>query len=107
MSQFFYTSGRHVPDMMLKGGALFRIVSDDLGSVRVVVKMGDGGQWQRLDYDEWGRPTNNTSPNFQPFGYAGGLCYDPTRCSTTSERANTIPTSVSGFSPIRAASLED
>jgi YD repeat-containing protein len=56
MSQFFYTSGRHVPDMMLKGGALFRIVSDDLGSVRVVVKMGDGGQWQRLDYDEWGGP---------------------------------------------------
>ena len=30
---------------------------------------------QRLDYDEWGVVTQDTSPGFQPFGFAGGL-YD-------------------------------
>jgi RHS repeat-associated protein len=31
---------------------------------------------QRLDYDEFGRVLADTSPGFQPFGFAGGL-YDP------------------------------
>jgi RHS repeat-associated protein len=31
---------------------------------------------QRLDYDEFGRVLSDTSPGFQPFGFAGGL-YDP------------------------------
>ena len=30
---------------------------------------------QRIDYDVWGNITNDTNPNFQPFGFAGGL-YD-------------------------------
>jgi RHS repeat-associated protein len=31
---------------------------------------------QRLDYDEFGQITLDTTPGFQPFGFAGGL-YDP------------------------------
>jgi RHS repeat-associated protein len=31
---------------------------------------------QRLEYDAFGRVTEDTSPGFQPFGFAGGL-YDP------------------------------
>jgi RHS repeat-associated protein len=31
---------------------------------------------QRLDYDPWGRVTQDTNPGFQPFGFADGL-YDP------------------------------
>jgi RHS repeat-associated protein len=31
---------------------------------------------QRLDYDVWGRVTQDTNPGFQPFGFAGGL-HDP------------------------------
>jgi RHS repeat-associated protein len=30
---------------------------------------------QRIDYDEFGNITSDTSPGFQPFGFAGGL-YD-------------------------------
>jgi len=28
---------------------------------------------QRIDYDAWGIVTLDTSPGFQPFGFAGGL----------------------------------
>jgi RHS repeat-associated protein len=31
---------------------------------------------QRIDYDEWGQALLDTSPGFQPFGFAGGL-HDP------------------------------
>jgi RHS repeat-associated protein len=41
-----------------------------------VVNTADGSIAQRLDYDEFGRVTQDTAPGFQPFGFAGGL-YDP------------------------------
>jgi hypothetical protein len=28
---------------------------------------------ERLDYDAFGRVTQNTNPSFHPFGFAGGL----------------------------------
>jgi RHS repeat-associated protein len=39
------------------------------------VNTADGTVAQRIDYDEFGRVTQNTNPGFQPFAYAGGL-YD-------------------------------
>jgi RHS repeat-associated protein len=75
VSRFVYASKPHVPDYMLKGGQTYRIVSDHLGSVRLVVNVADGSIAQRIDYDEFGRVTLDTNPGFQPFGFAGGL-YD-------------------------------
>jgi RHS repeat-associated protein len=40
-----------------------------------VVDVETGAIEQRLDYDEFGNVLANTSPGFQPFGFAGGL-YD-------------------------------
>jgi RHS repeat-associated protein len=60
---------------MIKGGATYRIISDHLGSVRLVVNAATGAIAQRIDYDEFGIVTMDTSPGFQPFGYAGGV-YD-------------------------------
>lgn len=51
------------------------MLSDHLGSVRVVVDATTGEVVQELEYDEFGRVTRNTNPGFQPFGFAGGL-YD-------------------------------
>ena len=34
---------------------------------------------QRIDYDAFGRVTQNTNPGFQPFGYAGGLSDEDTK----------------------------
>jgi RHS repeat-associated protein len=64
-----------VPDYLVKAGVIYRLVLDQLGSVRLVVNSADGTIIQRLDYDEFGRVTQNTNPGFQPFGFAGGL-YD-------------------------------
>jgi RHS repeat-associated protein len=59
----------------LRDGHRFRIVSDDLGSPRLVVDVDSGDVAQRLDYDAFGRVVQDTNPGFQPFGFAGGL-YD-------------------------------
>jgi len=48
-------------------------VTDERGSVRVIVNASTGVVVQRLDYDAWGNVTADTAPGFQPFGFAGGL----------------------------------
>jgi RHS repeat-associated protein len=53
----------------------YRIITDHLGSPRLVVDAATGTVAQRIDYDEWGNVTQDTSPGFQPFGFVGGL-YD-------------------------------
>jgi RHS repeat-associated protein len=75
-SRFVYGVRAHVPDFMQRDGATYRLLTDHLGSVRLVVNTSTGDVAQRLDYDPWGVVTLDTNPGFQPFGYAGGL-YDP------------------------------
>jgi len=75
VAQFIYGTKGNVPDYMLKGGVIYRFISDHLGSVRLVVNVADGTIVQRLDYDALGVVIDDTNPGFQPFGFAGGL-YD-------------------------------
>jgi RHS repeat-associated protein len=76
VSRFVYRTGVNVPDYFVRGGAIHRIVTDHLGSPRVVVNTATGVIAQELDYDPFGRVVLDTNPGFQPFGFAGGL-YDP------------------------------
>lgn len=76
VSRFVYGSRPNVPEYMVKGGVTYRILTDHLGSVRLVLNSSTGAVAQRIDYDAWGVPTFVTGPaDFQPFGFAGGL-YD-------------------------------
>ncbi|HEX7181284.1 MAG TPA: RHS repeat-associated core domain-containing protein [Thermoanaerobaculia bacterium] len=75
IARFIYGSRPNVPDYMIKGGTTYSIVSDHLGSPRLVIDTGTGAVIQRMDYDEFGNVILNTNPGFQPFGFAGGL-YD-------------------------------
>lgn len=75
VSHFVYAVRPDVPSYMLKGGQTYLIVTDQQGSVRLVVNVETGDIAQRMDYDPFGQVTVNTNPDFQPFGYAGGL-YD-------------------------------
>ena len=75
VARFVYATGVNVPDYMVKGGVTYRIVTDHLGSPRVIINVATGEIVQRLDYDEFGRVTLDSNPGFQPFGFAGGL-YD-------------------------------
>ncbi len=75
VSRFVYGTKANVPDHMIKGGVTYRIISDHLGSPRLVVDAATGSVAQQLDYDEFGNVLTDTNPGFQPFGFAGGL-YD-------------------------------
>jgi len=75
-SRYVYSREAGAPDYMVKNGTTYAFVTDHLGSVRLVVNATTGAIAQRIEYDEFGKVVSDTSPGFQPFGYAGGL-YDP------------------------------
>src|SRR5215211_3131213 len=75
ISRFVYATRSNVPDYMVRNGTTYRIVSDDLGSPRLVVNAQSGEIVQRMDYGEFGNVTLDSNPGFQPLGFAGGL-YD-------------------------------
>jgi RHS repeat-associated protein len=72
---FVYGSKFNSPDYMIKGGVRYRLLSDHLGSVKVVVNSSTGAIAQKIEYDEFGRVISDSAPGFQPFGFAGCL-YD-------------------------------
>jgi RHS repeat-associated protein len=76
VARFVYGERVNVPELMVRGGATYRLLTDAIGSVRLVVDVATGTVAQRMDYDEFGRVVLDTSPGFTPFGVAGGL-YDP------------------------------
>jgi len=75
ISQFFYATRRHVPDFMIQGTNIYRFITDQLGSVRLVVKVNEATPTivQQIEYDVWGNVTNTPATFDQPFGFAGGL----------------------------------
>ncbi|RKH88904.1 hypothetical protein D7Y21_12800 [Corallococcus sp. AB045] len=75
VSRFVHGTRGHSPDFMLKGGITYRILTDPLGSPRLVVDTRNGAVVQRMEFDVWGNVVADSNPGFQPFGFAGGL-YD-------------------------------
>ncbi len=75
VSRFVYGSRSNVPDYMIKAGVTYRLLSDHLGSPRLVVNVADGTIAQQIEYDEFGKVLSDSHPGFTPFGFAGGL-YD-------------------------------
>ena len=74
--RFVYGDKANVPAYMIHNEKTYRIVSDHLGSVRLVIDTSTGEVVQRLEYSPFGKVVTDTNPGFQPFGFAGGL-YDP------------------------------
>jgi RHS repeat-associated protein len=77
MERYIYATRQYVPDLIVRGSETYRLITDHVGSVRMVVDVSDGTIVQRLDYEVFGRITSDTNPGFQPFGFAGGI-HDPT-----------------------------
>jgi RHS repeat-associated protein len=75
VTRFAY-AGDDTPVAMIKGGVTFRVISDQNGSVRLIVDSATGAIAQRIDYDSFGNVILDTNRGFQPLGFAGGL-YDP------------------------------
>lgn len=76
VARFVYADKANVPAYMIRNGTTYRIISDHLGSPRLVINTATGTVEQRMDYDEFGNVTADSNPGFQPFGFAGGI-YDP------------------------------
>jgi RHS repeat-associated protein len=60
---------------MRKNGGVYRLIADQVGSVRLVIDIADGQVAQRIEHDEYCRVLADTNPSSQPFGFAGSL-YD-------------------------------
>lgn len=75
IARFVYADKANVPAYMVKDGRTYRILSDHLGSPRLVINASTGEIAQRMDYDVWGNVVEDSNPGFQPFGFAGGI-YD-------------------------------
>jgi YD repeat-containing protein len=88
VSRFIYASRNNIPDYIVKGGNVYRIVSDNLGALRLVINVETGVVVQRMDYDEFGNIITNKNLGFQPFGFAGGI-YDRDTHLTASVRGIT------------------
>jgi RHS repeat-associated protein len=75
VARFVFGSKANVPDYFTANAGTFRILSDHLGSPRLIVNASTGAVVEEIDYDEFGNVTNDTAPGTIPFGFAGGL-YD-------------------------------
>jgi len=71
--RYVYGTRGHVPDLAMHGDTAYRVVSDQLGSVRALVRTSDGViAWWR-NYDAWGNVTQAGGTLAPSLGYAGGL----------------------------------
>ena len=64
-----------VGSLMIKNGNTYQLITDHLGSVRLVVDVNSGTVAQQIEYDEFGNVLLDSNRDFQPFAFAGGL-YD-------------------------------
>jgi RHS repeat-associated protein len=79
---YVYVTRANVPDYIVTtAGAVYRVVSDHLGSVRMLVNATTGAVVERYDYDVWGRVTFESGDHsLHPVRVRG-------RASTTRTRA--------------------
>lgn len=77
--RFVYASKQNVPDYMVAGGNTYRIISDHLGSPRLVVDVATGNVAERIDYNEFGKILRDSNTCFQPFAFAGGIWDNDTK----------------------------
>ncbi|CAN5531541.1 hypothetical protein BH09MYX1_BH09MYX1_21170 [soil metagenome] len=92
MGHYVYGTKQHVPDLLLRPDGAYRVVSDQLGSVKLVIKA-DGTVVEARNYDAWGAPLSTAGAGlwkYAPFGFAGGL-WD--------ERANRVRFGARDYSP--------
>lgn len=75
VSRFFvYATKANIPDYMVKAGVTYKIVTDQVGTPRMVVRVDTGAVVQQVVRDEFGVLISESGdPTLHPFGLAGGL----------------------------------
>ena len=73
VSRFVYVTRDNVPDLVIRGGATYRVFSDHLGSPRVAVNVANANDIPlNLEYDAFGT-VSGVGAGWIPQGFAGGL----------------------------------
>lgn len=72
VARFGYDDRGHLA-LVERGGVTYRVVTDEVGSPRLVVDSRTGGIVAQIAYDPWGNIMQDTAPGFIPIGFAGGL----------------------------------
>jgi RHS repeat-associated protein len=91
VARYIYATHVNVPDYIVKNDSVYRVVTDHLGSVRLVLNQATGAVMERMDYDAWGNVLADSDPGFTPFGYAGGLYETQTTLIRFGERDYNAP----------------
>jgi RHS repeat-associated protein len=72
ISRFGYDERGHIA-FVQRAGVSYRVITDQIGSPRVIVDSRTGSIMERISYDPWGNVTQDSAPGFIPIGFAGGL----------------------------------
>jgi RHS repeat-associated protein len=72
ISRFGYDDLGHLA-LLERGDVIYRVITDQVGSPRLIVDSRTGGVVAQLAYDPWGHMTMDTGAGFIPIGFAGGL----------------------------------
>lgn len=75
---FVYGSKSNIPDYFIQSGVKYKIISDHLGSPRLIINSDTGKIMAKMAYDEFGVVAEMSYKNKMtslPFGFAGGI-YD-------------------------------
>jgi RHS repeat-associated protein len=76
VAQYVYGTKPNVPDLVIRGGETYRVVSDQLGSPVLAVNVANSGDVPfRAEFAAFGQVTGE-GLDWMAFGFAGGL-YDP------------------------------
>ncbi len=78
--QFVYGEKSNIPDYMIYKGKEFRIISDQVGTPKVIVDSATGEVIEKFDFDEFGilLDKKESRKSLIPFGFAGGIKDDDT-----------------------------
>ncbi len=83
VNHFIYAGKANVPEYMVKGGETYRLITDQLGSVRLVVNSQTGEVKQEIDYDAWGNVLSDTNPVDWPYARSIIVFVGPWRSNVT------------------------
>lgn len=73
VSHFVYGDDTPVPEYVIQGGTTYRMITDHVGSARLIVNANTAQVLQHKEPDAWGNILADTNPGLIPFGFAGGI----------------------------------
>jgi YD repeat-containing protein len=91
VEEFIYGSKPSVPDLVRRGGILYRVVSGPLGDIHALLDLTSGAVVQAIDYDPFGTPNYlSQSQAYQPLATFGGI-WDPLTGTVHLEGRDYVP----------------